>query len=342
MKLHEISQVPDGLLTAEAGDLCRILPGPTLLHLGGQKAGTVFIAVLLHGNEDTGLKAVQQVLKAYAGRPLPRSVSIFFGNLEAARFGVRHLEGQPDYNRIWPGCLQPELPEARLMARVVDSMRDREVFASIDIHNNTGLNPLYGCVTELSVKALQLARLFSRTVVWFLEPVGVSTAAMATLAPALTIECGKPGVPANEQRAAEFLDAILCLSAFPAAARVAEDLDIFHSVATLKVPDNVSFSFDGTPADIRFIPGLDHLNFRELEAETLLAETTLAKPLNVLQECSDEDGFHAFLQTEEGELRLKRATMPAMLTLDKQIVRQDCLCYLMERVFYSSCSLDLD
>ena len=33
-----------------------------------------------------------------------------------------------------------------------------------------------------------------------------------------------------------------------------------------------------------------------------------------------------------GVLRLQRAAMPPMLTLDERVVRQDCLCYLMERL----------
>jgi len=45
-------------------------------------------------------------------------------------------------------------------------MRLRDVFASVDIHNNTGLNPHYGCVTALRHASLHLAAMFSRTVVY--------------------------------------------------------------------------------------------------------------------------------------------------------------------------------
>ena len=37
-------------------------------------------------------------------------------------------------------------------------------------------------------------------------------------------------------------------------------------------------------------------------------------------------------QVREGELRLSRTAVPAMLTLVARVVRQDCLCYLMERL----------
>jgi hypothetical protein len=46
-----------------------------------------------------------------------------------------------------------------------------------------------------------------------------------------------------------------------------------------------------------------------------------------------EDGsqvFDEYFSVEDGVLRLRRATTPAMLTLDSRVVRQDCLCYLMD------------
>ena len=36
------------------------------------------------------------------------------------------------------------------------------------------------------------------------------------------------------------------------------------------------------------------------------------------------------MRVENGKVYLNRTLMPAMITLDKTIVRQDCLCYLLE------------
>ena len=63
-------------------------------------------------------------------------------------------------------------------------------YANIDIHNNTGNNPHYACITSLNDRYLHLARLFSRTIVHFKKPVGVQAAALAAICPAVTIECG--------------------------------------------------------------------------------------------------------------------------------------------------------
>jgi hypothetical protein len=43
---------------------------------------------------------------------------------------------------------------------------------------------------------------------------------------------------------------------------------------------------------------------------------------------------------EAGELRLRRSVMPSMLTLDSAVIRQDCLCYLMERMDLRRTRLD--
>ena len=57
-----------------------------------------------------------------------------------------------------------------MMRDVVAQMRLRRVFASIDIHNNTGSTQHYACVNRLDPPFLHLATLFSRTVVYFRRP----------------------------------------------------------------------------------------------------------------------------------------------------------------------------
>ena len=104
VKSHHFDQlnyVPAGILTATPESLHTILAKPTLIHLTGKQPAPLFVSVLLHGNETTGFYAVQELLKHYQSRELPRSLSLFFGNIDAARLGLRRLDGQPDFNRIW-------------------------------------------------------------------------------------------------------------------------------------------------------------------------------------------------------------------------------------------------
>lgn len=330
--LKRLDSLPDGLLATPARELHRVLDGPTLIHLPGRHTPELFVSLLLHGNEDTGLVALQAVLRGHAGRVLPRAMSILIGNVAAAREGLRRLDHQPDYNRVWPGtAVHAGTPEHAAMREVREIMAARGVFASIDIHNNTGLNPHYGVLARLDPASLHLALLFSRTVVWFRGAAGSQTAAFAPLCPSLAVECGKPGNPANEAHAAGFLDGCLHLAEFPRHGVCDHDIDLYHTVATVKVPDDVSFAFGDAQADIDFDPRLDHMNFRELDAGTPFGYTRHARPLEVRDE-SGKDVGAAYFAVDDGALRLRSRAMPAMLTLDARAVRQDCLCYLMERV----------
>lgn len=331
--LTVLDRLPDGFIDCRAQDLHRVLPGPTLIHLPGRRQEPLFVTILLHGNEDTGLDAVQALLHNHGSTPLPRALSIFIGNIDAARQRLRRLDSQPDYNRVWPGADGADRPEHRMMQEIVAQMRARDVFASIDIHNNTGINPHYGCINRLEPSFLHLATMFSRIVVYFRRPLGVQSMALSQICPSVTIECGKVGDTGGATHAAEFLDACLRLSALPARAIASRDVDLFETVASVRVPESRTFTFGNADVDIQFDPNLDHMNFRELDERTVWGRTRVADP-NVLEVIADDgrDVFDEYFSVDGGALHLTKRVMPAMMTLDAQIVRQDCLCYLMRRV----------
>lgn len=335
--LQELDPPPERLLRLllQAGphELEALLGGPALIHLPGRNSAPLFASVLLHGNEITGWLAVRELLRAAhaSGRELPRALSVFVGNVRAAVHGLRMLEGQPDYNRIWKGG---DTPEHRMAQQVVDAMRRRGVFASVDIHNNTGRNPHYACLNVLEPAWLHLASLFGRTVVWFLQPDSVQSMAFTRLCPSVTVECGKPGRPQGTAHALEFLSACLRLSRFPKAR--ARDLDVYHTVATVRVPEAVRFCAPGTArgaaVDLRLAVGLDALNFVPAPAGTVLAERENEQGrLEVIAE-DGVDRTADFLEVESQQIRTRKPVMPSMFSLDPRIVRQDCLGYFMERV----------
>ena len=178
--LTVLDALPEGFLDCSPRDLHRLFSGPTIIELPGRRQPPLFVSVLLHGNEDSGLEAVQRVLRARAGHTLARGLVLLIGNVAAAREGVRRLTGQPDYNRVWPGTLDHiGTPEAKAMAQAHELMLSRPVFAAIDLHNNTGLNPHYSVVCSLDARTLHLATLFTRTAVWFAGMPGTQTASLA-------------------------------------------------------------------------------------------------------------------------------------------------------------------
>jgi len=333
--LHEREDMPLSLLETPASGLHEILGGPTLFHLAGRREPALFVSVLMHGNETGGWDAIRRVLRRFLrqdGFDLPRSLSLFIGNTAAAEAGVRHLPQQPDFNRVWPGSETEGTAEHALMRQVVDIMTDREIFASVDVHNNTGRNPHYACVNVLEHQSLHLAALFGRTVVYFVRPRGVTSMAMAALGPSVTLECGKVGQEHGVEHAEEYLDACLHLSEIPAHPVPTHDIELFHTVAVVRVPAEVQFSFGGKTAQVNFPLNLDAMNFRELPVGSLIAECApgVALPLDVRDE-QDRHVAERYFKVEDGRLVTRVPVMPSMLTGDPLVVRQDCLCYLMER-----------
>ncbi len=325
--------LPEGLLGLDATQLHARLGGPTLIHLPGRREPPLFVSVLMHGNETTGWDAMRRVLGRHLhDGGLPRALGLFIANTEAAAEGVRHLPGQPDFNRAWPGGEIERGPVPETLREVVAEMRRRGLFAAVDVHNNTGLNPHYACVNVLDARSLHLATLFSRIVVYFIRPRGVASMAMAALGPSVTLECGKVGQGHGIRHAEEYLDACLHLVALPEHPVPAHDLDLFHTVAVVRIPPEVSFGFGEQGYDIDFLADLERYNFRELPAGTVFGRVRegLGLPLRVQDEADAEVTARYFV-VEEGELRTRRPVMPSMITRDTAVIRQDCLCYLMER-----------
>ncbi|MBK1643441.1 peptidase M14 [Thiocapsa imhoffii] len=334
--LQEFDQLPSGILDATSHELNALLGAPTLIHLPGAREPALFVSVLLHGNEPVGWDAVRALLSerlARYGEPrLPRALSLFIGNVSAAAAGVRHLPGQPDYNRVWPGTHLPHTPEHDLMARVVDIMARRGIFASLDLHNNTGLNPHYACINRIDHRFLNLASLFGRTLVYFIRPTGVQSLAMAELGPSVTVECGKVGEKQGVEHARRFIDAALHLARISPHPVAPQDIDLFHTVAQVKIRDEVAFAFAPDEAALQLSPSLEQLNFCELPAG--MAFGRIAQGTDILLDVRDEQGRDVgsqFFHVQGQELRLRQSVMPSMLTRNEVVIRQDCLCYLMER-----------
>lgn len=329
-----LDHLPDGLLDLPSHRLHERLDGPTLIHLPGQRPQPLFVCVLQHGNEISGWDAVRRLLKGrYARDPLPRSLVLLIANVRAAGRNRRYLSDQPDYNRCWPGSTTSRGPMHDLFERITAHVRALKPFASIDIHNNTGENPHYAAINRIEPQHLRLGALFSRTLVYFTQPHGVQSMAFAEFCPAVTLECGPPGRLDGTDHAMSYLAAVLSAESISTQRPAPEDIELFQMVATVNVAPELSFSFVPDGSDIIFRSDLDSLNFRELPPGTRVGRsgTETADVLRV----HGHDGHDlsaAWFNIEDGDILTRKPMMPAMLTTDERVIRQDCLCHLMERI----------
>ncbi len=327
--LQFLNKLPDGFLELQVENILSLFPVPTLIHLQGVKPQPLFVSILLHGNEFSGLKAVQALIQSYHGH-LPRSLYLFIGNVSAAANGLRVIPGQIDYNRCWPGTEMSPNSETRMMQSIVDCVSADDLFAAVDVHNNSGMNPHYACMTDVTQDNQHLAAMFNHIGLVFRRPKGVSTMSFNGICPAVTLECGKPGDETGIKHATELLDALLHLDHFPEKAVAKHDLQLVRSYVTVNVRESVSIGFNmSDQSDLVFNKDFERWNFTEICPDYVFAHTRVNQPLLV----TDQRGCditQQIIRVEDGKVFLNRTLMPGMITTDEVIIRQDCLCYLME------------
>ena len=151
------------------------------------------------------------------------------------------------------------------------------------------------------------------------------------ICPAITLECSTPGNRPAIDRAVALIDDLMHMDHFPDKALPSHDLQLVKNNAVLKVAQGVNFGFeeDGEAFELTFVDNFDRHNFTRLEQEEVFAYTTIAKPLIATAE-DGTDVTDELVDIQNGAISLKKPLMPAMITLDKRIIVQDCLCYLLE------------
>jgi succinylglutamate desuccinylase len=327
--LNEMNHIPDDFLNAKAEDLHEILKAPTLFHLEGINPQPLFICTLLHGDETTGLYAIQRLLKKYRNKPLPRAISLFIGNIAAARENLRRLDTQDDYNRIWPGSHHSDSPEKDMMQIVTNIMQKKKPFASIDIHNNTGKNPHYGCINILNPHGLVLVSAFSDIAVYFTDPKGVQSSAFSDFCPSVVLECGQASDRSGEDHALSYIENILQMDSLSAGD--SDDLTLYHTIARVTVPKTVSIG-DSTK-DICLNPLLEEKNFHQIQPGTEFASVNSTKDkLIIVNSESHEDITDEYMELKDNRLLFKKPITLSMFTTSERAIRQDCVCYLMEEL----------
>lgn len=329
MQLDHLDYLPEALRDLSPQGIKQVFPNPTLIHIPGKRPEPVFISTMLHGNETTSFRVLQHLEQRFSRERPPRSLMIFVGNVDAAAQGVRHLDGQPDFNRFWsngPGQFHATAQE------IVREARRRRVFASIDIHNNTGKNPIYGCVNVLRPADLQMLTSFAPVGVYYLNPPTTQSVAFSRLCPSITLECGQSEDPDGIASATRLVEEVIALDRFETSMPGENAIALYQTVGRVTIDPECSFSFGESSADLILRDDLETLNFSPLNAGEVWGYVSgSALPLRVLDE-HGQDLTAEFLQFRDGVVSLTRAVTPSMITTDHRVIRQDCLCYFMQAI----------
>lgn len=329
IKIDYFDHFPKGFTGIKAEQIRSVFPNPSLIKIKGQKNETLFVSLLLHGNETTSFYVGQKIAEYCEHKTPNKNIYIFIGNVQACEKNERYLEGQEDYNRIWAGGKSPEHLMAKEVLEQIDASHD--VFACVDIHNNTGTNPLYACISKLDQKDIYLARLFSRTMVYFENPSTALSLVLSKRYASITLECGKSDTQEGVNKAFQFILDALNLNRLEHRTSRSE-VDIYQTVCRIVVKPGISFSFqeNNQDTDVVFADDFESLNFSTLEVGRVLALCkTPEPPFKALDE-GNQDCFDEFFVLKEKRIELKKRVVPSMFTKNKDVIMQDCLGYLME------------
>ncbi|WP_395375339.1 M14 family metallopeptidase [Marinicella sp. W31] len=328
--LKKIDQLPEGLLNLSADQLHTKVDNHTLLHLSGKISRPLFISILQHGDETTGWDALKDYLKLHMPK-LPRDLCILFGNVEASAHNKRQLDGQPDFNRCWPGKHIEDNAYSRTMAEVTDHMRALNPFASVDIHNNSGRNPHYAGINRTDLAFRNLASLFADTIIYFTSPDGIQSGAFAPFCPAVTIECGLSGTADGIEQTHTFLENLMHQSELEHVPGIAEHQKIYNIFSTVKVKPDIEVAFGDSQAELVFQEDLDYMNFLSVDAGTVIGQINGSDkmPLSVIDQ-NNNDITEQYFALKDNKLITTQTVIPAMITQSIKAIQLDCLCYLMQ------------
>lgn len=325
--------LPEGLLDLTDRELLRALGKPTMLRVPGSgEQPARCIACLLHGDESTGYQAVMRILRRRHRYPF--DLYVIIGNVRAALaeqgFGHRFLDDQEDFNRVW-GRDDPTTQMRRAADAMLAELAAADLESCVDVHNNTGDNPFYAIVTSHRAETLNLATLFTTTLLhWNLDAHTLMEALDGSCA-SIAVECGLADQPESLAFAVDGLRRYLG-SAPLDSQQVRCDFDILGDLRKVYVKPEVTFRFGGDLSegmDFVIAEDADVHNFVEVPPGHVIGRVHAGAALPV--QAIDPEGRDVtnrhFRVVDEAVVTTAPVT-PVMMTRTIEAARKDCLFYL--------------
>jgi hypothetical protein len=303
------------------------LPRASIVRLPGRdRTRTRIVSTLLHGNEQSGLRAVH----ALATRGTPPAVDIlaFLGNPEAARLNVRSRPGARDLNR----CFRPPYPgdlEGEVAREALERFAAARPEAIVDIHNNTGHNPAYSVGVGTEPARLALASLLAPRYVHTLLRLGAVMETFEEL-PVVTLECGRAGDPVADRYALDALVRYADAERLPAQPETPLQLLSDPTRVTLAPGATLAFAERAAGTELTLNADIDRHNWSLLPAGELIGWVAAGTPPLQAITSRGEDVTDRHFAVEAGRLITRRAIIPIMMTTDVAVAASDCLFYLVE------------
>jgi hypothetical protein len=325
------------LLEGSDEDVLVALGGkPALIRIPGTERHprARLVACLLHGNEDSGFRAVTELLRE--APHYPYDLWVLIGNVRAATtegwFANRYLDDQEDFNRVW-GLEPPTTRMRRCAAAVLEELAEADLEAAIDLHNNTGKNPYYAITPRQEPAWLHLGAVCADIVLHWGFRAHTLMQALSEQCPAIAVECGLPGLPESAAFAADALWRYLEADDLDGVRRPREAYVMRHRV---EVRPEVPFAVGGTLSeDLELVltPEMDGHNFGMLLAGTEIGRVHAGSAVPLLaMDMRGRDTTDEFFQvTPRGSVVVTQDVTPVMMATTVVQIRRDCFFYIARR-----------
>jgi len=328
-----IEEIPLELNDKSPLEFLEQLHGPTLFVLKGASEKNLFISGLLHGNEPTGYLVLFDLMKKLLSGELISQFSLllFLGNVKAAKegqkFSQRYLDSQEDFNRIWNDKDHP------LVCEMDTLLKKYSVLGALDLHNNSGSNPVYSVFTHKNQEILDLANFLTDKHLFYENPRVLTSYFFRKGIPSLTIECGKRLTQEADQAGISMIQKFIMFfeNKLNNTQIHVSPGKIYGNPCAVKIKEKINFSTTGDDCELNIIPDLEDFNFKVMTSGTSFARTKLLDcPLEVLK--NDKNVTSDWLFLKDNEIVSKKKTVILMATTDVLNIKKDCLMYFAEEL----------
>lgn len=293
---------------------------PTFISLDYGKEKTILISTLIHGNEESGFLASIDKLREIKDK-YPFNILFFFGNPRAAQyeepFKYRFIDGEPDFNRVWIENITEE------SAEIMEFLKTLNLVAHIDIHNNTGKNPMYTIVMDKKKETLELASLFSDKCVFYDYNYSSFDEFTSNLCTALTIEVGKNKEQESHRNAKFCIDRFLDFYSNKEVEKF--EMKIYKNPKSVRIKPGIDFGFNGQDFKIR--KDFEFLNFQKVPKGNSIGQ---AKEIPVIVERKGEDFTEEYFEVKDNHVITKKDIIPIMATSNIDNIKKTCFFFIVE------------
>jgi succinylglutamate desuccinylase len=330
--------IPDFFYELNQENVLDYLDEMSLFYQKGDLDKTVVLSTMLHGNETSGLFAIQKFLKSILPTSNQPSYMILLGNPKAFHQNKRLVENQLDRNRIWQ--LDGEHEDHELSKQVIEKLINFPLVCAIDIHNNTGKNPYFCCVNRLDKKTLGMASLFEADALFFENPSTAFTTFMGRFCPSVTLECGMSGDAVGVEKAFKFISSSVVKAVNEGFLEQKFTHSVFKSFGKFRIPESTNIVFKKREKPnifketnlVWFFDDLEKFNLKLVPTGEKIGEILGSKDQVRIESEFSEDLFEELFELKGTEIIVKHEFYAAMVTKNVEVAKSDCFFYFLKKV----------